>query len=86
MRYQNLATEYLRIVGENYWLRNQLRASGIEIAPLPDDLRPITDAAGNISIFIARDRHGGVTVTGGKVDIAGDAVSGDEVMGREKKP
>lgn len=81
LEYRRMATEYLRIVGENHWLRIQLRAHGIDIPPLPDDLKPKTDAHGNISILVSP--AGGVQVLGGQVDAKHDIVGGDTSVGRD---
>lgn len=51
-KYNSLILEYWRAMGENEWLRRQLRARGIEIPPLPEELRPKMDAHGNISINV----------------------------------
>ena len=65
VEYRRMANDYLRIVGENHWLRIQLRAHGIDIPALPEDLRPHTDAQGNISIVVSR---GGINAAGQDVN------------------
>ena len=87
LEYRRMATEYLRIIGENHWLRIQLRMKNIDIPPLPDDLRPKTDAQGNISIIVSP--NGGLQVMGGQVhsgdvnrtDVSGTA--GQVISGRD---
>lgn len=74
LEYRKMASDYLRIIGENHWLRMQLRAHGIDIPPLPEDLRPHTDAQGNISIVVSPS--GGVQVTGGYMDANRDVIGG----------
>jgi hypothetical protein len=74
--YRKLANDYLRIVGENHWLRLQLRKLDIDIPPLPDDLRPHVDSRGNISIMVS---GGGVQAGGGaRLDVGGDIVGRDK--------
>ena len=80
--YRKMATEYLRIVAENYWLRIQLRAHGIAIPPLPDDLRPKTDAQGNISIIVSP--QGGLQVIGSNIETGRDIIGGDSSVGRDQ--
>lgn len=75
VEYRKMASDYLRIIGENHWLRLQLRANGIDIPPLPEDLRPHTDEQGNISIVVSPS--GGVQVTGGHMETRRDTNSVD---------
>jgi hypothetical protein len=76
-----LVLEYWRVLGENTWLRQQLRERGISIPPLPNELRPTMDAAGNISVMIS-DR-GGVQIVGGKLDIAHGDINKTDISGGE---
>lgn len=80
VRYRELATEYLRIIGENHWLRLQLRQQNIEIPPLPDDLKPRVDSAGNISIMVS-GASGGIQVSGSKLNVGGDVAARDKKGG-----
>lgn len=70
----SLVTEIIRLRGVEQWLRQQLREAGIEIKPLPEDLRPSNDLS-NISINV---RQGGVYVTGGNVTSGGDLIGGNK--------
>ena len=73
-QYNLLAGEYMRIVGENAWLRQVLDRNGITIPPLPDYLKPHTDSAGNIVLSV---HHGGIDISGGSVRVEKDLVAGD---------
>lgn len=77
-KYNSLVLEYWRVMGENTWLRQQLRERGIEIPPLPDELRPQMDANGNISIMITE--RGGVQVAG-DLKAERDVVGGNSHVG-----
>lgn len=70
LEYRRMASDYLRIIGENHWLRLQLRAQNIDIPPLPDDLRPQTDAQGNISITVSRGDVNTVDVGGPSAQVS----------------
>jgi len=74
--YRKLATEYLRIVGENHWLRLQLRKVDIDIPPLPSDLQPQMDSQGNITIHVSG--QGGVQMSGGRMQVGNDMTGGDK--------
>lgn len=76
LKYQTVITETLRLTGENIWLKNLLIKAGIDIPPTPEYLRPHVDEQGNITIVVNRDAWGGVTMTGGKMDVGQDVVGG----------
>lgn len=83
LEYRRMAADYLRIIGENHWLRLQLRRFDIDIPPLPSDLQPKVDAQGNISIVVSPS--GGVQVTGGHMESKRDVVGGDVGESTRKK-
>ncbi len=73
---QRLQVQLYKMQGLNQWLRNQLRLHGVEIPPVPEDLRDTELESAGIQIVIDQTR--GINIKGGTTDIHGDAVGGDK--------